>query len=228
MTKNCMLFFIINLFGAFIVNAQLSNIQGVDNVIIRTKKYENIRGSAYLYEDWCQGAITDKNGREYTELLMKYDTHKDRVEVYQEGQTLEINPLIYPAFKLEFKNNESYEIVKRTFSSGYLIPGFKATDYFEILYEGKLKLLKKYQSFFIEEGTSGYGTSDRQKSFQSKTRYFILKSPGSIEEIKPNRKSLEAAFPDRISLIKNFIDKEKSKLKSEKDLVKIIQFIDSN
>ena len=87
-----------------LVKGQLTNIQGLDNVVIRTKKYEDIKGSAYLYPIWNSGTLTDKNGKVYSNLLLKYDSYKDQVELNQDGQIMEVGALNYPKFTLSFLN----------------------------------------------------------------------------------------------------------------------------
>ncbi|MBL7871872.1 MAG: hypothetical protein JNM78_09700 [Cyclobacteriaceae bacterium] len=210
------------------VKGQISNIQGLDNVVIRTRKYEDVRGSAYLYPEWTSGTLTDKAGKHYPNLQLKYDAYLDRVELNQDGQVLEINASAYPKFTLNFVEPGTNKIIKHTFSTGYEIKGFSKTSYFDLIRDGKITLLKKYKTSFVDENLSGYGTSDQKKSFQTKILYFVLLEDGSAKEIKLNKKSILETFPEQSSNIEGFIKERKIKVKTEQDLIDIIEFLEAN
>jgi len=206
---------------------QLSNVQGLDNVVVRTKKYEDIKGTAYLYPMWNAGTLTDKSGKVYSNLLLKYDTYKDQVEMNQDGQVFEISTVLYPKFTLSFVQPTTNNVIKHVFSAAYAVDGFPKMSYFELLFEGRLTLIKKYKTSFVEENVSGYGTGGVQKSFQSKTIYFVVED-GVTKEIKSNKKSVLEVFPEQSSVIETFLKEKKMKIKSETDLVQIIQFLEEN
>jgi len=206
--------------------AQLSNIQGIDNVVIRTRKYDDIRGSAYLYPEWSAGTLTDKNGKAYANLQLKYDTYSDRIELNQDGQVLEINSVAYPQFTLSVVQPGSNSVVKHSFSTGYNVPGFSVNSYFDVLKEGGITVLKKFKTSFVEENVSSYGTAEQKKSFQTKALYFIVNEKKNVKETKLNRRSVLEVFPEKAQQIEDFLKKEKLKLKTENDLVKVIDFLE--
>lgn len=207
--------------------AQITNIQGLDNVVIRTKQYEDIKGSAYLYPTWNSGTLTDRTGKVYSNILLKYDSYKDQVEINQEGKIMEVIAVTYPKFTLSFVESGTNNVIKHSFSSGYNVPGFTSTSYFDLLFEGKITLLRKYKTSFIEDNVTGYGTSGTVKSFQSKTLYFVV--DGSLsKEIKPNKKSVLEVFPEQSLKIETLLKEKKMKIKSENDLIEIIRFLNEN
>lgn len=207
--------------------AQIVNIQGMDNVVIRTKKYDNIKGTAYLYPSWSSGTITDKSGKVYSNLLLKYDTYKDLVELNQDGQVMEVNILNYPKFTLSWTEPGSNEVKKHSFVNGFTIEGFTKANYFDVLYEGQLDLMKKYKTTFVEESVTGYGTSDSQKSFQLNSYYFLMLPDNTVKEIKLNRKSILEALPNESTTIEAYMKEKKVKLKSEAELLDLIKYLDS-
>ncbi len=207
------------------VMGQIANVQGMDNVVLRIKKYDDIKGSPYLYPAWNSGTLTDRNGKVYSNLLLKYDTYKDLVELNQEGQVMEVSAMNYPKFTLMFIEPGSNKVINHSFSTGYGFEGFSKTSYFDILLEGRITLLKKYKSSFIENNVSDYGTSDSQKSFQSKIVYFVISEGAGSKEIKPNKKSVMDVFSEHSSRIEVFLNNKK-KIKSEDDLIEIIRFLD--
>lgn len=212
---------------SFISNVigQIANVQGMDNVVLRIKRYDDIKGSPYLYPSWTTGTLTDRDGKVYSNLLLKYDTYKDLVEMNQAGQVMEVSAMNYPKFTLMFIEPGSDKVINHSFSTGYGFEGFSKTSYFDLLIEGRISLLKKHKTSFIENNVSGYGTSDSQKSFQSKIVYFVINEGGSSKEIKANKKSVMDVFSGQSSRIEAFLNNNKKKIKSEDDLIEIIRFL---
>lgn len=221
------IFFLVTI-GMEVSYGQITNIQGLDNVVIRTKKYEDIKGTAYLYPSWATGTLTEKNGKVYSNLLLKYDSYKDRVELNQDGQILEVSALEYPKFTLTFAEPGTNDVMKHSFSTGFDIPGFSRTNYFDLIYQGRFTLLRKYKTSFVEENVTSYGTSDAQKSFQLNKLYFVIDQDKISKEVKLNKKSILEAFPLQSERIEAFLKEQKMKVKSESDLIKIITFLDAN
>ncbi|MBN8577041.1 MAG: hypothetical protein J0L66_08860 [Cytophagales bacterium] len=200
---------------------QIVNVQGLMNEPIRVKKYEDISGSAYLYEDWQKGDVFDRSGKIYKNLLLRYDIYKDVWELNQEGQIYLLGRDLYTQFVIRGIDTEKQKGYERTFKAGYnQIEGFSPKDCFEVLADGKITLLKKHVIKFINEVTSNYGTATEVKRFQPSVKYFLLAGERATE-VKLNQKSLrEAAAVD--SDFSNFLNKENSKIKSEADLTDLI------
>jgi len=212
--------------GVGLAHAQVANIPGVGNSVIMTKKYEDIKGSAYLYDTWISGTLTSKEGEEYTNVMLRYDAYKDRIEVNQNNQVMEINSFDYPKFTFTFFKESNDKVVKHNFASGYDVTGFPKSSYFDILYQGDHTVLKKVKKFFTEVNVSSYGPSEFQKVFEENNYYFVANADGVIKEVKLSKKSVIGAFPEKKEIIEKFLSVEKLKLKTQDDLVALFQYID--
>lgn len=135
---------------------------------------------------------------------------------------------MYPKFTLNYVEPTTNKVVKHLFSAAYNVEGFPKFSYFDLLFEGKLTVVRKYKNSFIEENVSGYGTSGAQKSFQSKILYFVIDEDGVSKDVKPTMKSILEAFPEQAASIEAFAKEKKIKIKSEADLIAIIRFLDVN
>lgn len=217
--------FVVLILGVKVLDAQVANVMGGNNELIRTKKYEDIRGSAYLYNSWSSGSVEDKDGKIYTNVLLRYDAFKDKFEINQDGQIFEINPLLYPKVQFTLVDNNSGDIQKHEFSSGYKMDGYPPVAYFDIVFSNKVVLLKKVKKEFIEKTVTNYGTSVVQKSFQTNVFYFLLSPSGQQIELKPNKKYIES-IPDLKQSFELYSKSTKSKFKSEQDLINFIVFFD--
>ena len=71
--NNLLIFFL----SVFILSpslAQISNIPGAANEVIRSRTYAEVEGSPYLSEDWLSGIITDRTGKQYGNILIRFDS----------------------------------------------------------------------------------------------------------------------------------------------------------
>jgi hypothetical protein len=206
--------------------AQISNVTvGIGNEIIRTKKYEDISGSPYLYPTWTAGTVTSRDGTVYNNKMIKYDSYKNCIELNQDGQVLELNASFYPKFTLDYVDPTTNKILHHNFVTGLPLPGVDKSTYVELLYNGKHIFAKKIKTDFIEENTTNYGTSVVTKVFQTRQFYFLSTSDVSVaREIKLNTKSVEEFFGQvGVKLITNG---QRAKIKSEADLINILRTLE--
>jgi hypothetical protein len=207
--------------------AQIANVPGMGNEVLRTKKYTDISGSPYLYPEWKSGTIIDKNGKTYPNSLIKYDAYGDVVEINQEGTILVLNSDQYKSFQLGFADDATNKVTRQTFRSGFnQIPGVSSKAYFEILHEGQVLVLKRYDIKFVEEVVNSYGTAAQTKRFQRSERYYIVNGDKATE-FKLNAKSFLAALGEKQADMEKFIAKEKIKMKSEDDVAKVMAHYES-
>lgn len=199
--------------------SQLSNIPTLSNEVIREKKYTDIVGSAYLYNDWKSGTIVDQSGKIYTNVQIKYDAYKDVVELNQDGKILILNKSIYKKFLLEFVEPGSNTIIKHEFSSnfGEATGNNGSNQYYEVLVDGDIKFVKKYEIRFINEVVNNYGTAAEVKRFQRSEVYYLSFS-GKTSEIKMSSKSILSVdfLP---SDFKKYLIDNKVKIKNQQDLI---------
>lgn len=207
--------------------SQIANVPGAGNEVIRTKKYTDVVGSPYLYTDWKSGTVIDKGGKAYPNTLIKYDAYADAVEINQDGTVMVLNNSQYNTFTLNFADDATNKVIRHTFRSGYTtIPGLSSKAYLEVLYDGSVQLLKRYDVKFVEEVVNSYGTAAQTKRFQRSEKYFVLRDDKAAE-FKMNTKSFLVAIGDKQAELEKFISKEKIKLKTEADLIQIMTYYDS-
>ena len=215
--------FLLNFFFVVEVFAQISNVPGLNNEVIRVRKYIDIDGSPYLYTDWKAGTITDSSEKLYNNELVKYDAYKDVVEVNKEGETMILNKTMYPKFSLAFADPSSNRIIRHNFRSGFeKVENYSRENYFEVLSEKKVVLLKKYQVKFIEEVVNSSGTAAQTKRFQKSEKFFLVKDQIS-SEVKLNIKSVISILGDDVRF-KDYVIKERVKVKNEKDLIMLVEY----
>lgn len=198
--------------------SQLGNVLGNANEVIREKKYEEIDGSPYLFKSWLIGVLIDSEGKVFPDLLMKYDSYKERLEVNQSGKILEITASFYQAFTLNEVDESSNEIKIHKFIIEKSFPGFKNPVFLELLADGKNQLLKKHTTYFLQENVTSYGSTVSKKRFQTKSAYYI-RYADKVVEVKLSKGSILENFPNQSAYFKS------NKIKKEVDLIKFVDFL---
>lgn len=213
------------MFGCFTIKAQIVNMPGTLNKpMSETGQYKDTNGSPYFIEEYKSGTIIDKSGK-VRNVFLKYDTYQEEVELFNDGKPLLIDKNVYPRFTIEFIEEKLGKKVKYTFSNEIQIPGQKKSKYSLLLAEGeKVKIVKVFETVLNQSQDAGYGGSVTPHWFQTKEIYYILKPDGKFLEVKPSNKSLLKAF-DNNSTLKSHLKKQKIKIRDEKDLVGVVDFL---
>lgn len=198
--------------------SQIGNALGNVNEVIREKKYEEIDGSPYLFKSWLTGTLIDKEGKVLPDLLMKYDSYKEKLEVNQDGKVIEVTTSFYQAFTINEINNNSNEVNKHKFVIETAFPGLKNPSFLELLSDGNYQLLKKHTTYFLQENVNSYGSTVVVKRFQAKNSYYIRDASG-IKEVKLSKASILENFPNQTAYLKA------NKIKKEIDLIKFVDFL---
>jgi len=184
----------------------------------------DIEGSPYFYNDWTSGSVTGKDGKIYEGKGIRYNTYKDVIEVNQNGKVLELSNSVYVKFELLFVGNDSSAVAHKFFSSGFSIPEFSEKDYFEVLFDGEYKFLKKVKTDFLRDVVSPYGGRG-VKRYLTDQRYFILDKSGHPHDIKIHQKSLLKALGTDREAAERHIQFSEFKVKSEADVINVLKHL---
>jgi hypothetical protein len=211
------------LLGFVNANAQIANLPGAANDVVRTKKYIEYEGSPYLVEEWSPGTLTDSRGQVYTNVMLRYDSYKKNVEVSSTNGTLLVSAELYPKFTIQLVDKAG-KLANRSFSAK-LNPN-DPDLYLEELATGRYEFLKQFKTEFVEETVTGYGTSSSKKVFTTKITYFVKLSDG-LKAFKLSKSSLIEAVPSLQVTVENFTSTTRTKLKSEGDFVTFFEYVNS-
>jgi hypothetical protein len=183
------------------------------------KAYDDIRGSAFLFDDWKPGHATDKYGTTFLNVLLRFDTYANKF-FYNHGDTAYEFVTVINEFELfPFSGDTTTKMVFKK--------GFTATDklipdkFVQVLTEGKITAVK-YIYKTLEEATE-YNMPGKIKSFANRMAYFFIKDGTAISQ-KPNSKLLEELLKDKWSVVEPYMKQNSLSPKSEDDCIKIINY----
>jgi hypothetical protein len=210
------------------LSAQVVNLGGTGNSVLRSSSYIDVQGSPYLYDDWKPGSITTREGKITENLLLLYDCYKDQLQTMQNGNVLLLDAASNPEFSFLGFDTKEGTMVPVQFKNGYTAENFTKLNYFQVLYEGETSLLKKPTVKFVEEVTNNYGTNDKIKRFAKAEVYFVSdKEKSKLVELGRGRKELYAFFGSKSNEMKSYIKSKKLSIKKDEDLIEVLKHFDS-
>jgi len=135
------------------------------DVIEGVQKTEVI-GSPYLFEDFEGGTITLVDGKNTANLQLNFNIYENRVEFSEAGSIIAVDNKMVDRFAFNSTGNVM------EFAKGYNSRRLNNTDFVQVLVDGPVQLLKKYEVSF-QENIATYGTATQKDEYISNERYYI-------------------------------------------------------
>lgn len=209
-----------------IVHAQkIENLTDMNGRVWMVNTYAEIKGSPFLVENWVQGNVKFANGKVLNNIALKYDQIKD--ELLFKGKNNEDYYFSDPVKEFSLTYIDKDQEFNRKFSNGF--PASKnLTDksFYEIIVDGKVKLLKKNMKSITE--TKEFNSATVVKEVNENIGYYLAKGNELIPIKKMDVKTLANAIDaQKSSLIIDFSTKNNFSPKVEIDLKKIVTYANS-
>jgi len=189
--------------------------------------FSSLEGSAYLNDDWVRGSVILENGDRYDSLLLKLNTFTEDLITFNEriGAVAIIDKFIVDEFTMD-TDKSSENLFRKMYFDKYP----KGEHYFNMLYEGKLKLLCWYYTF--EKKTSTYkdvAGITRDSYYKLSPIYFIEFPDNTLVKVKSTRKSLINLFPEQKKRIRKLLRKNKIHFysKNTSELARAVNLIET-
>lgn len=135
------------------------------NVIEGVQKTEVI-GSPYLFEDFEDGTITLVDGKNTANLQLNFNIYENRVEFSDAESIIAVDNRMVDRFAFNNTGNGM------EFAKGFDSRRLDNTDFVQVLVDGPVMLLKKYEVSF-QENVATYGTATQKDEYISNERYYI-------------------------------------------------------
>ena len=192
------------------------------NVVINTSKNsygENITGSPFTTDDFVFGKVIGYKNN----YLLRYDAFNEQMLAKRKDD------------KIFIVNKET--ITEVTFNDGtkyvvfdYTFDGIKKNGYLEVLMSNSaISLLKKEVIKFrpAQKPATGYDQPKPPAFVKARDRYLISNTMGEINSFNKKKDFLQL-FPDKKNDIEKFIKSNKIKFTKEKDLIRLVEHINSS
>lgn len=196
---------------------------------VTTHNYVNetnipINGSPYLKDNFLPGILELNDGSKSDKVPLRYNIASDAFEVIQNSDTLSLN--------------QPYKLKKVIYDDKVFIfdpflranPERKYNGFFQLKVDGKLSLyIKRNKDLLYDSFVSNYqgGSGTKEYYYVDKVSYIGKIGDRSGFLIKSKRSFLNQFDAEDKTEIKSFIKKNNIKFKDEKDLVKLVKFVNS-
>jgi hypothetical protein len=202
--------------------SQISNLSDLNGTVFRIQSYEEVNGSPFLVNKWMQGDVKFTNGSVLKSIPLMYDQVKDALLF--KGKNNEDYYFNDPVreFTISYISNDKN--FNGTFRNGFSASkGLTASSFYEVLIDGKTKLLKRNNKTISE--TKEFNSATAIKNVNVNTVYYITNGETLIALKKLDAKSLiEALDSTKATNVQKFISSDKLNLKNQEDLVRVIAY----
>lgn len=172
----------------------------------------DVQGTPYLFDDWLPGFVATETGKTYDNLKLKYNIRFNQlIFLNQDNEPLSFREPI----KTFTVNNLNFA---KSFPS---VDTQTTSSFYQVLADGKIKLLK-YSKKVIEERQT-YGANAVEKSYHKMQSYYIFKD-GQMIKVRADKKAILAALPDHASQLDAYIKDNKVNLKDDAGMAQVITY----
>ena len=219
---------ILKLFCIAPINAQLlTNDVGLSLRTTGSKidlnRFPDVKGTPYLNDSWQKGTIIIEKVTRIELNKIKFNCFQNQLE-YEEESKVFTPTKKYAEFTL-FDVDENNQAKKRIFRNEF-VSNQEFQTYFEVLFDGETKLLKKYAAR-IEEYAEPLSLN-KIKRFNKIPQLYVYKSENqSLIKIKKDKKSILSIFENKSEQVAKYISSNTLNLKDEEDIIKIWAYYDT-
>lgn len=203
-----------------------SNLTGVVKTF--DNRYEGVKGSPYLFDEWTEANVAIKGDKIYTDVRVKYDILEDNL-LYKntKGSVYVINAGSVDYVELKKPVSGKNLIIKSSITLG-AAPGITNKFYFP-LYEGpNIQLVKMIEKNLIKASyKEAYSAGRTFDEIKTKEVYYFLRSGEPAEKVKLNKKQLLSLFGAQKSAIEAYVKEANVDVNSEEGWIKVLVYYES-
>src|SRR5665213_2169032 len=123
----------------------------------------DVQGTPYLFDDWMAGSVITETGNTYANLKLKYDIRFNRVVFLDNDE----RPMVFA------QPLNSFVINNMRFAKDFAPIDLQTTStFYNVLADGKVKLLKYFRKVIEERQSYGAPT---EKKYRQSQYYYIAK-----------------------------------------------------
>ena len=113
------------------------------------------------------------------------------------------------------------------FKCGYkAFEKYDESTFYQVLQDGPVSLLKQTRKSIAT--VSNYGSGSGEKEFVNTLDYLVVKPDGELIKIKKEKSSLLAAIGEPSGKLEAWVNKEKIRCKSEKEMMDVVKVFNEN
>lgn len=186
---------------------------------IMASVYADVSGSPYLFPNFKKGVVLLKNGNSYKEILLNIDLIGQEVLFSDKNNSKvafqdEVSSVL---FRDTVAGTATDRLFKRNFPASGNTSG---KDYFEVIADGKITLLKRLWKVIWQE--KEFNSATQKKNILDKSAYYVFDAEKkTLVQVKMNKKNLLEIFAAHKDDIEKYISSEKIDFNKDEALNKL-------
>lgn len=178
-------------------------------------------GTPYVYKEFLNGNIYFTDNSVILNRPINYDCYNNRVLLHYGEEDHIMNSRQIESLEFEV-SDDSYSVFRQVF-----VLEKKKTVFMKVLYEGKSTLYKYYfKNFHKADYTGPYSQERRYDEYLDDQEWYLEPGDQEVQKLKPRKKAILQILESRKGEIEHFLKTEDIDLKSDQDLVRLIEFYD--
>lgn len=199
------------------------------------ERYEGVKGTPFLVDQWSPGKVTMRNGKVYTSVALKYDLYRDEIVVkhpYDHAVIPDKRTITQFSLSAEHTNDSSYFILVDYLPDSRKFPPnhFAQVLYGSLSDPGTSTLLAVHNRKLIKADYQGGYSANRPYDEFSEimTSYYLIKPNGQSYRLKPTIKSIRRLLKDKKVVVNDFLANESISPDDPSDLVRLVSYYDQH
>jgi hypothetical protein len=202
---------------------ELGSMDGLGYVKTFDTRYEGVKGSPNVFENWHTGEVYMRNKGRIAIERMNYNCFQNEI-VYMDPDSYQ--PMILDKYLVDFFrifNEDTLMFVSVTF------PGETEPVFAQVLYNTNSQVYKVYKKEYLQANYGGgYSADRRYDEFVTKyDLYFRKHNEDVLYKLRRPVRRIKTAFERHSGEISSFIKSNSLKFRNEEDLVRLMAYYDS-
>lgn len=186
--------------------------------VYRELKWDNIIGTALLYEDWHIARVKINKGKLITGLMVNFDVYDHKALYLNNNQSFEfIDQIDYIETDFDQPNQ------RKMFMNGFISNQFSPKTFVQVFNEGKYVLIKYSRKILVDTKTYGSGNNDN-KSIELQSFYFLANNM-SATPVKLSKSALEELAGSKKNELVAYLNSKDLNPKKESDFAQALDYL---
>ncbi len=197
--------------------AQETDVLMLNSKPIDEERYKEVKGTPYIFDDWKTGKLITTDAKVIEGLTLNFNGKSGGFEIRKDSRFIELNAKWYIRVEVADDKTEAPIIFQKNF-----VPPLK-DKFTRLIYKGKkISVVEDFVAKIETKVFNNVGKNEELKRFYSKRSYYLIKDQKPTY-LKLKKKNVLALL-NHSKELESFLKKEKMKLNSEKDLIKLLEY----
>ncbi|MBP2832490.1 hypothetical protein J8281_09870 [Aquimarina sp. U1-2] len=179
----------------------------------RVSNFDDYNGSIYMKFSYKESSVIDEKSGTY-DIKLKYNVFSDALEYKVDSDLFSIvkRPTVHARIDGDYFYYCNFKTQRGLERNGYFVL---------VELNDKYRIYKKF-TLKITDPIDGTATQLKQPGELRMITTYYIEEAGIIMELPMNKKDMLAAFNDKEGELKQYLKKEKIRLKKEEDLIRFV------